>query len=520
MADLPFGDVDSGRNGWSGEPSGHVAARRPERAAECQDDHDEDRTGHDARQLRRAGEGVAELENDDRAEQAAPERPDAAEDRDEHGLTRRGPVQQIERGEAVAEREEAAGQSGEAARQHEGKELVAPSGVTQSLRARLVVPDRHEHVPERRMDNAVGDRVADQDQRQRRVVEVSGAAQRETRERSRHTVKPVLPAGEVTPLVGQVEDELREGERDHREVDPAASGREIPERDRKQGGRSGANERGDHEGNAQRFRDDRGGVRAEAPERRVAEREETDVAEEKVDRHREETPQQNVEGEHGVHHSRKRERDSEPDDVGKNGQRASHVRASSDPKRPAGRTSSTIAISANATTFSSAGLKKAARLASTPTRNPATTAPAIEPIPPMTTTANAKMMSSLPISGETLRIGAARTPPSAASMTPKPNTGVTQRSTLIPSARVSSGRSVAARTIIPSRVRSMTYQTATQTTIENPITKSRYVGYATRPADTEPASSAGAGYGGPCRPYRSRTPSWIISVSPNVSRKL
>ena len=165
-------------------------------------------------------------------------------------------------------------------------------------------------------------------------------------------------------------------------------------------------------------------------------------------------------------------------------------------------------------------MKTAARLASTPTRKPATTAPAIEPMPPMTTTANAKMMSSLPINGETFRIGAARTPPSAASATPKPNTGVTQRSTLIPSARVSSGRSVAARTIIPSRVRSMTYQTATQTTIENAITKSRYVGYATSPADTEPASSAGAGYGCPWSPYRRRTPSWIISVSPNVSRKL
>ena len=118
-------------------------------------------------------------------------------------------------------------------------------------------------------------------------------------------------------------------------------------------------------------------------------------------------------------------------------------------------------------------MKTAARLASTPTRNPATTAPAIEPIPPMTTTANAKMMSSLPIRGETFRMGAASTPPSAASATPKPNTGVTQRSTLIPSARVSSGRSVEARTIIPSRVLSMTYHTAMHTTIEEAITKRR-----------------------------------------------
>src|SRR5439155_8884509 len=158
-----------------------------------------------------------------------------------------------------------------------------------------------------------------------------------------------------------------------------------------------------------------------------------------VDRHREQAPEKDVESEDRVHRPRQHQRDRDRGGVWQKPEQARHERASSEPKSPAGRTSSTTAISAKATTFSSAGLKTAARLASTPTRNPATTAPAIEPIPPMTTTANAKMMSSLPMSGETFRMGAASTPPSAASATPKPNTGVTQRSTLIPSARVSSG---------------------------------------------------------------------------------
>src|SRR5439155_26957238 len=119
----------------------------------------------------------------------------------------------IGRSEAVPHCEEAAGQAGESAGQDEGEKLVAPGGVAEGLRARLVVSDRHEYVSERRMDDAVRERVAEQDQRQGRVVEVRRAPQREARERARHSVKPVLAAGDVAPLVRNVEDELGEGER-------------------------------------------------------------------------------------------------------------------------------------------------------------------------------------------------------------------------------------------------------------------------------------------------------------------
>ena len=54
---------------------------------------------------------------------------------------------------------------------------------------------------------------------------------------------------------------------------------------------------------------------------------------------------------------------------------------------------------------------------------------------------------------------------------PKPNTGVTQRPTLMPRARVRSASSVAARTIMPTRVRVMTSQTSTQTSSENAAAK-------------------------------------------------
>jgi len=141
---------------------------------------------------------------------------------------------------------------------------------------------------------------------------------------------------------------------------------------------------------------------------------------------------------------------------------------------------------------STAGSKIAPTLDRTPTRNPATIAPGIEPMPPMTTTANVRMMSSEPMSGDTFRIGAASTPASAARPRPKPNIGVTQRSTSTPSARVSSARSVAARTTMPRRVRSMTNQTASEATRQNATTNSRYDGYETAPSATVPASSTGA----------------------------
>ena len=123
------------------------------------------------------------------------------------------------------------------------------------------------------------------------------------------------------------------------------------------------------------------------------------------------------------------------------------------------------------------------------------------------------------MSGETLRIGAASTPAIAARPRPKPNIGVIHRSTSTPSARVSSARSVAARTTMPSRVRSMTNQTATETARQNTMTKRRYAGYVTGPRATVPASSSGVAYGWPCRPKRRRIPSWMRSVSPKVKRK-
>jgi len=119
---------------------------------------------------------------------------------------------------------------------------------------------------------------------------------------------PVLAVGERAPLVHDVEDQLREGEGDHRKVDPAATDRQ--EADGRREGRGGERPggRGDGERQLEGACQERGGVAPDPPERGVAERQEAGEAEEEVDRHREEAPEQDLEREHRVDEPRQNEK--------------------------------------------------------------------------------------------------------------------------------------------------------------------------------------------------------------------
>src|SRR5919198_450448 len=222
-----------------------VAQRRPQSSAEREHDDHENDAGDDAGRLGRAREGVAQQQHDGGAGNAAPEGPDAAEDGHEHGRAGRRPVQQIERCKAVSKREERTRETCEAARQHEGEQLVTPRRVAEGLRTRLVVADRHEHVAKRRVHDPPGEREAEEHERQRRVVELDRASHRDARKDARHTLHTVLAAGHRTPLVRHVEEHLRERERDHREVDRTAPDREEPERDCEERGAERAEKRRD-----------------------------------------------------------------------------------------------------------------------------------------------------------------------------------------------------------------------------------------------------------------------------------
>src|SRR5262249_3783635 len=72
------------------------------------------------------------------------------------------------------------------------------------------------------------------------------------------------------------------------------------------------------------------------------------------------------------------------------------------PNSPAGRTSSTIAIITKITVLDASGKNTFVKPSMTPRPKPVIIAPKIDPIPPITTTANTTMISSEPIWGDTL----------------------------------------------------------------------------------------------------------------------
>src|SRR5262249_13600079 len=72
------------------------------------------------------------------------------------------------------------------------------------------------------------------------------------------------------------------------------------------------------------------------------------------------------------------------------------------PNRPAGRINSTIAITMKMTVFEASGKNTLVRPSTMPRPKPVTMAPMMEPMPPITTTANTTMMRSAPICGLTL----------------------------------------------------------------------------------------------------------------------
>src|SRR6201996_1748334 len=146
------------------------------------------------------------------------------------------------------------------------------------------------------------------------------------------------------------------------------------------------------------------------------------------------------------------------------------------PKKPCGRTISTIAISAKIDTLAISGATSDVMLTTTPTSRPASTAPPIDPMPPTTVTTNASARIVPPISGITPCNGAASNPAKPAIAVPIPNTMSHTLATLTPSTRTICGSRAPARMIRPKLVFSRNSHSASSTMAVAPITNSRYSG--------------------------------------------
>src|SRR4029450_9587742 len=89
--------------------------------------------------------------------------------------------------------------TGERGREHEAPQLVAVGLVTQRQGALLVVADRLQHLPERRMDEAIDGAVSEQEDRQHDIVKdsiVVGRDQPAQQRLAHDALQAVLAVGE------------------------------------------------------------------------------------------------------------------------------------------------------------------------------------------------------------------------------------------------------------------------------------------------------------------------------------
>src|SRR5215831_19888911 len=135
----------------------------------------------------------------------------------------------------------------------------------------------------------------------------------------------------------------------------------------------------------------------------MAEREEAREADEQVERAGKEGEAEDPHEEDRVDQHRRRERGEEEQAVGDVCAVDGHR---SRPNSPAGRTRRTIAMSTNTTVAEAWGQKTLHRPSMRPRARPPTIEPRIDPMPPMTTTANTVMMRFEPMSGLTFSAGA------------------------------------------------------------------------------------------------------------------
>src|SRR5690606_192689 len=159
-----------------------------------------------------------------------------------------------------------------------------------------------------------------------------------------------------------------------------------------------------------------GGVGRAAKKCRVPERQQAGVGQEKVERAGEEGVAHDLHDEDGIRAHCRQQCDQDCDG-NIDSQLTVHF---SFPKRPAGRSRSTMTMMMNTTVFDASGQNTLVRPSITPRPRPVRMEPMMEPMPPMTTTANTTMMRFEPMSGDTCMTGAANTPAKPASATPKP----------------------------------------------------------------------------------------------------
>src|SRR6266496_1600345 len=373
MATLPLSPALPPRRGGRGTKPFDLDSRPLERkllrerdrladepAPEGEHAHHEHDPRDDGHPRPEAGQVVLQDEHDEGADGGAHHGPHPAEERHQHDLAGHVPVHVGERLGLEHHRLERSGEPRERGRDDEGEQLVPVDVVPERQRARFVLPDRAEHVPERRVDGSVDEPEAEEEdgvgEVVHRVLAVEGDEPEELP--PRHALQAVVAAREVH-LDGAEVDDLRQAERDHREVDPGAPDGEPADGEPEDRRHRRPEEDAELRREPPHLERVAGHVPGRAQERRVAEGEEPGVAEQQVERAGEERHAEHVHDEHRVHEVRQDQpghRHPGEGEAHAPGRPAdARARAEGDahrylPKSPAGRSSSTMAMTKKTTT--------------------------------------------------------------------------------------------------------------------------------------------------------------------------
>ena len=244
----------------------------------------------------------------------------------------------------------------DAAGQHEGDQLVVVGAVAERGRARLVLADALQHLAERRVDDAVdhqepAEEHGGDDPVHRHVV---GQVDEAEQIAARHLLDAVLAAGERCFQAEEV-DHLRQRQRDHGEVDAGAADRQIAEHQAQR--RAGQPAEGDREERVEvpELHGPGGDVAAHAEKRRVAERQQPDIADHQVERAGEQRGAQHAHQEHRIQHERRPTISATMTRKAMDCGRENPNIQAAFPNRPRGLVSRTITITRNTTVAEACG---------------------------------------------------------------------------------------------------------------------------------------------------------------------
>ncbi len=234
--------------------------------------------------------GAQQQRTHDRTE----ERVDPAQQDHQQHLGRLRPVRQVGIDAAVVDHDPRTRQAGEGSHEHEGVEPVAIDGDADEIGPLGILANRRQRPAERRIDDVPQAVDRDDADHQHELV-VVGEGRLGDPLRHRNADQAVVATGEVVPFEGDQVDDVAERQRQDGEVDVGATHAEIADDQRRQRAADRCHDQPEPEGEAGDVLEQQAcRVAADAEIGGLAERDHAGVAHQKVERHGEQRPDEDL----------------------------------------------------------------------------------------------------------------------------------------------------------------------------------------------------------------------------------